>query len=72
MFKFEAIKEYLPGGEFYELESDDVRGVPTHNKFCERMFGYWVLSTNFMYHCTVVSYQTAETHGESWTIVFKA
>ena len=36
-----AAKEHLPGGEFHGLSSDDVRGVLTHNKFCERMFGYW-------------------------------
>ena len=36
-----AVKEHLPGGEFFELDSEEVRSVPTHNKFVERMFGYW-------------------------------
>ena len=36
-----AVKEYLPGGEFAELSQVEARGVPVHNKFVERMFGYW-------------------------------
>ena len=36
-----AAKEHLPGGEFYNLTGEDVQGVPTNNKFVEKMFGYW-------------------------------
>ena len=37
----DALKEHLPGGELYNLTSEEVKGVPTHNKYVERMFGYW-------------------------------
>ena len=43
-----AVKEFLPGGEFENLEAKDVKGVPTHNKFPERMFGYWKMLMNYM------------------------
>ena len=36
-----AVQEHLPGGEFHNLESSEVRGIPLHNKFPERMFGYF-------------------------------
>ena len=43
-----AAKEHLPGGEFCNLTSDQVRGVPTHNKFAERIFGYWKQLMRYM------------------------
>ena len=43
-----AVKEFLPGGEFENLEANDVKGVPTHNKFPERMSGYWKMLMNYM------------------------
>ena len=43
-----AVKEFLPGGEFEHLDANDVKGVPTHNKFPERMFGYWKMLMMYM------------------------
>ena len=33
--------DQLPGGRYADLQSTDVKGVPKHNKFCERNFGLW-------------------------------
>ena len=43
-----AVKEFLPGGEFENLDANDVKGVPTHSKFPEWMFGYWRMLMNYM------------------------
>ena len=36
-----ALADHLEGGKHQHLTADEVAGVLTHNKFCERMFGYW-------------------------------
>ena len=33
--------EHLPGGRHANLQSSDVKGVPKHNKLCERIFAQW-------------------------------
>lgn len=53
-----ALKEHLPGGELHDLTSDQVRGIPTHNKYVERMFGYWKMLLQYMPN---VREYTAET-----------
>lgn len=40
-----------------ELQPSDVRGVPKHNKFCERMFGYF---DSLLRHRPNISTLTAE------------
>ena len=33
--------DYLPGGKHANIQKEDVKGVPKHNKLCERVFGMW-------------------------------
>jgi hypothetical protein len=40
-FLKEYLKDHLPGGIHDQLEANEVAGVPKHNKFCERLFGYF-------------------------------
>lgn len=44
-FLRDLLRDHLPGGIHEQLQSSDVAGVPKHNKFCERIFGYfdWLL-----------------------------
>merc|ERR1711911_323494 len=33
--------DYLPGGKYANIQREEVKGVPKHNKLCERVFGMW-------------------------------
>ena len=33
--------DHLAGGKYASLTKEDVKGVPKHNKLCERIFGMW-------------------------------
>jgi hypothetical protein len=41
LFATNHFKDHLEGGRHHDITSDQVKGVPLHNKLCERVFGYW-------------------------------
>ena len=41
IFTKQHFADQLPGGRYADLQSADVKGVPKHNKLCERIFGLW-------------------------------
>ena len=41
LFARRQFADHIDGGIHANLTADQVRGVPTHNMFLERCFGYW-------------------------------
>jgi hypothetical protein len=41
LFAWKPFRDHLPGGVHANLDSSECKGVPKHNKLCERAFGLW-------------------------------
>ena len=67
-----AMKDILPGGKLYSLSSDEVKGVPTHNKFVERMFGYWKLLMRYMPNASHLTCETFTLYSTNNTAAYLA
>ena len=67
-----AMKDILPGGKLYSLSSDEVKGVPTHNKFVERMFGYWKLLMRYMPNASHLTCKTFTLYSTNNTAAYLA